>query len=168
MTDDVVVPFDKARKRRFTKGTAAKDAEFEMVSFRAPNTELRRVEEIVAARVDPDLKTRSDVLCDALHSWLDNFFKEHGDEIPSVKDRFVLEHINWIKNSRSADLTFIRSSLKEAVEESNRPLLGVVLFNIMRFQTDVQNDPYGSPTQRSEIQELSDQTKKAIERLDKQ
>src|SRR5271154_4617611 len=42
----------------------------EVVSFRADSFHVRRVDEILAARIDPELKTRSDIMQDALHLWL--------------------------------------------------------------------------------------------------
>jgi hypothetical protein len=166
MTDAVVVPFDKPRKRRFTKGTADKNTEFEMVSFRAPAHELRRASEIAESRIDPDLLTRSDILNDALHWWLQTFFEEHGEEIPKVKDRFLLDNIDRMEEARTKDLEQIRRMFEKAAREANRPLLGVIYFNIHRFITELETDPYASPVQKSEAEELAEKTRATIERID--
>lgn len=168
MTDEVVVPFDKARKRRYTKATASKDEEFVTTSLRVPARDLQRMDEICAARVDSALKTKSDIINDAIHTWMEVFFSEHGGDLPRLNDRFILDNVARIRDARAKDLETITVALEEATREGNRPLLGVVFFNIVRFQSEVSADDLSSPAQKKQADDLAEKTKAAIEKYEKE
>ena len=112
------------------------------------------MDEIVAARSDPQLKTRSDVLNDAVHSWLETFFTEHGDELPRLTDQFVLEQYNWLHSARARDLEMIQENFTQASQENNTALFAIILYSAYRVKADLENDPYGSPVQKTECAKL--------------
>ena len=103
---------------------------------------------------DPQLKTRSDVLNDAVHSWLETFFTEHGDELPRLSDQFALEQYNWLHTARAIDLEMIKENFSQAVTEKNIALFTVILYNAYRLKADLEHDPYGSPVQKIECDKL--------------
>src|SRR5580692_3851340 len=127
MTPDNVISFDKARNRRYTRPSGKQESG--RVSFRGSTTDLRKIDEIVASRVDPELKTRSDVINDALHTWVQVFLDEFGDEFPRMVDTLRLEHINHLAESREKDFEIIRDALNLAVKEGNEKLLSPISFN---------------------------------------
>jgi hypothetical protein len=158
------IPFDKARKRRFTRATSGSKGDFDLVSFRAPSDLLRKVDEIIAARCDPELRTRSDLMNDALHSWMSTFLDENPDLVPAVHDRFMLDRIEWLYASREHDLTTMHDSIRRADRERNLGLFHVILFNLMRFKAELEQDDVASPDQMKRCQEMITEVNKEMER----
>lgn len=147
---DNLIPFDKPKSRRHTRA-ANQSKETDLISFRASTAEVRKMDEIAASRIDPALKTRSDIINDAIHQWLDKFFEENPDGLPMIADRFRLEHLNFLAESRETDLHLIQESTDRALEESNQGMLQPILLNAMRLKNEIENDPYGSPKQKKEL-----------------
>lgn len=67
-----------AGRQRYTKSAVAR-GQTELIQCRADAFHVRRVDEIVASRIDPTLKTRSDVVQDALALWLEDWDKRYPD-----------------------------------------------------------------------------------------
>ena len=110
------------------------------------------MDEIVASRDESELKTRSDILNDAIHEWLAKFLEEHSERFPTMKDRFELEHIKHLYDSRQRDLELIINSTDQAVREDNSGVLRPILYNAVRLMNELKNDPYGSPKQIKDLQ----------------
>jgi hypothetical protein len=141
---DFSIPFDQPRPRRYTtKGQNR--SETDVISCRAPSLLLRQIDEIIASKVEPDLKTKSDVLNDAIKSWLERFYNDHPGELQALKDRFDFSLMKWTYENREADLDEMREWLEVAKKDRNLPLLHVVLLNAHRFKTDLAADGLGSP-----------------------
>jgi hypothetical protein len=158
------IPFDKNRKRRFTRATSGSKSEFDMVSFRAPAEVLRKIDEILAARVDPDLRTRSDVMNDALHSWLSTFVTENPDLVPAVTDRFQLDRIEWLFQARERDIQTMAESIRRAAKERNLGLFSIIMYNLMRFKNELENDNIASTAQVRRCKEMIDEVNGEMER----
>jgi hypothetical protein len=71
---------DLTPRQRYTK-TEVKRGETERIQCRADAFNVRRIDEIVASRIEPTLKTRSDVLNDALSLWLDDWDSKYPDGV---------------------------------------------------------------------------------------
>ena len=166
MVEDNLIPFDRARKRRFTKATAGKDEDFVMTSLRIPSRHLRKLDEICALRVEEYLKTKADCINDAINTWLETFLDEHGEELRGMKNLFQLEDVGRIRDARDRDLELIANNLKISSEEGNRPLLSSVLANAMRVITEITNDPYGSPQQKKQAEKLKENAMEALEKME--
>jgi hypothetical protein len=67
-----------ASRQRYTKDQV-KRGETERVQCRADAFKVRRIDEIVAARIEPELGTRSDVLNDAIDLWLEDWDRRYPD-----------------------------------------------------------------------------------------
>lgn len=150
MSDDVVVPFDKPKNRYYTRASH-QSKETDLISFRAGTTEVRKMDEIAASRVEPELKTRSDIINDAIHTWLNHFLEEHSEDLPSLHDRFQLEHIQHLYDSRQADLDLILKTTDQAIREDNSGVLRPILYNAMRLLNELTNDPFASPKQQNDL-----------------
>lgn len=153
MADDVVVPFDRAKSRYYTRASA-QSRETDPITFRASSSEIRKIDEIVASRIEPELKTRSDVINDALHRWLENFFAEHSDDMPGLADRFRLEHIKHLYDSRQQDIDLLKETLDQAVRENNQGVLQPILYNAMRLKNELEKDPFASPKHIGDVKDL--------------
>lgn len=66
-------------RMRYTAASIRKGEAGEPVSFRPNAFHTRRIDEILAARIDPELRTRSDILHDALHLWLQTWDEQYPD-----------------------------------------------------------------------------------------
>lgn len=72
-------PTEPATEReRYTKAEV-KRGEVEFIGCKAKAIHVRRIAEIVESRVEPELKTKSDVLQDALVMWLEDWDRRHPD-----------------------------------------------------------------------------------------
>ena len=67
-----------AIRQRYTKAQV-KHGQTDLIQCRADAFHVRRVDEIVASRIDPTLKTRSDVMQDALAMWLEDWDRRYPD-----------------------------------------------------------------------------------------
>lgn len=65
-------------RQRYTK-TEVKRGETERIQCRADSFHIRRIDEILAARIDPEFKTRSDVFQDAIAMWLEDWDRRYPD-----------------------------------------------------------------------------------------
>jgi hypothetical protein len=69
---------DSENRQRYTKSDVRR-GQTEFIQCRADSFHVRRIDEIVASRIDPTLKTKSDVLQDALAMWLEDWDKRYPD-----------------------------------------------------------------------------------------
>jgi hypothetical protein len=65
-------------RQRYTKNEV-KRGETERIQCRADSFHIRRIDEILAARIDPEFKTRSDVFQDAIAMWLEDWDHRYPD-----------------------------------------------------------------------------------------
>jgi hypothetical protein len=65
-------------RQRYTK-KEVKRGETEQIQCRADMFNVRRIDEIIAARIEPEIKTRSDVLNDAISLWLEDWDHRYPD-----------------------------------------------------------------------------------------
>jgi hypothetical protein len=161
MPEETVVPFDKGRKRRFTKKTAGSQ-DYDVLSFRAPVGEIRRVDEILGSGTDPELRTRSDVMNDALHWWLEQYLDEHSQEVPRTHDLFVMDHQKWILSHRQEEITTMTEMLEQAIRDGHHSMLNIILFNGYRLKSELEQDQYGSPAQIKKCDEIIEKTRRAM------
>ncbi len=68
----------ESNRQRYTKSDVKRGAT-ELIQCRADAFHVRRVDEIIASRVDPAFKTRSDVVQDALAMWLEDWDRRYPD-----------------------------------------------------------------------------------------
>lgn len=71
---------DTGARQRYTK-SEVKRGETERIQCRADAFQIRRIDEIVASRIDPSFKTRSDVLQDAIAMWLEDWDLRYPDGV---------------------------------------------------------------------------------------
>ena len=159
-----VVPFDRGKKRRITRATASSKLEFDLISFRLPADTLRKMDELVASRFDPELKTRSDCLNDAVHCWMEKILEENSDAVPRLHDSFILGRHRWLYDSRQADIEEMKEMLRRARVENNEPLMQVILFSAYRLKSELDEDHYGSPVQREQCVDFIQTLKKEMEK----
>lgn len=71
---------DTELRPRYNRGNLPK-GQVEHIQCRTNALHVRRIDEIVASRVEPVFKTRSDVLQDAISMWLDDWDQRYPDGI---------------------------------------------------------------------------------------
>lgn len=64
------------------RGELPRGSTGEVTSFRISPEHLAQIQELVAARIDPRLKTASHVFRDAITSWLHSFHSDYSGQIP--------------------------------------------------------------------------------------
>jgi len=158
---DEVIPFDKPRRRSYTKDTSrTPDGDTDVLSFRAPKTIIRRLDELVQSGSDIDLKTKSDALNDALFRWLEWYLEEHQADVPGIHDRFVLDRIGFYFTARERELEMMKSTYDRATRESNDGLFNALFYNLMRFKNELEADPIASPAQLGECNAMIEKIQK--------
>lgn len=68
----------ESNRQRYTKSNVQRGST-EVIQCRADAFHVRRIDEIVASRIDPSFKTRSDVMQDALAMWLEDWDRRYPD-----------------------------------------------------------------------------------------
>jgi Arc/MetJ-type ribon-helix-helix transcriptional regulator len=66
------------KRQRYTKSDVHR-GQTELIQCRADSFHVRRIDEIVASRIDAVLKTRSDVIQDAIALWLEDWDRKFPD-----------------------------------------------------------------------------------------
>jgi hypothetical protein len=110
MAEDVN-PWQLERQHEtFTKSNVQR-GNTEHIQFRADAFHVRRIDEIIASRVDPSFKTRSDVLSDAVVLWLENWDLQHPDGTAGeLHHRFQLDNQ---KRARQYRVEYMESAKEE-------------------------------------------------------
>ena len=67
-------------RQRYTKHDV-KRGQTELIQCRADSFQVRRIDEILACRIEPVFKTRSDVLQDAICMWLEDWDRRYPDGV---------------------------------------------------------------------------------------
>lgn len=152
---DEVIPFDKPRRRSYTKVTSQTgDGDTEVISFRATKSMFRRLDEIVQSGNDVDIKTKSDAMNDALFRWLEWYLEKNQTDVPGIHDRFLLDRIQFYYSARERELVLMKEAFERARQESNDGLFNALLYNMMRFKTELEADPIASPRQLHECNQM--------------
>lgn len=107
----------------------------EHIQFRADAFHVRRVDEIIASRIDPSFKTRSDVLSDSLVLWLENWDLAHPDgEQGQLHYKFQMDKQKRQRESRAEYMDTVKEELAdcrkdadyEGIREITRSLISAV------------------------------------------
>jgi len=77
-TDAFHLDDSELSRQRYTKSNVRR-GETEVIQCRADAFHVRRIDEIVASRIDPAFKTRSDVMQDAIAMWLEDWDRRYPD-----------------------------------------------------------------------------------------
>jgi hypothetical protein len=115
-----VIPIRKARRRRVTARTTKRDSS-EHLQFRLDSKLSDEINQIVASQADPDLKTRSDILHDAVAFWLDEWTDEHPNT--SIARRWRLERRLHARACRDTYLEVTTFGLRRACDEHDDNLV---------------------------------------------
>ena len=67
------------RHANLTQSMKSKGGETERIQCRADAFHVRRMDERLAARLDPEFKTRSDIMQDAIAMWLEDWDRRYPD-----------------------------------------------------------------------------------------
>lgn len=129
-----------AARQRYTKGDV-KRGQTEVVQCRADAFHVRRIDEIVASRIDPSLKTRSDVLQDALAMWLEDWDKRYPDGAGGeLSYQAKLEAMRRKRRYRTDFLTTAEEELRGLREEGDVNGLSGFLQTLLLAQGDFKDD----------------------------
>jgi hypothetical protein len=150
-----VLPFRKARRRRVTARTTKRDST-EHLQFRLDSKLSDEINQIVASQVDADLKTRSDVLHDAVAFWLDEWTDEHPNT--SIARRWRLERRLHARECRDAYLEVTTFGLERACKEHDDDLVREIFIDAhLEMATFLAEK--ASPVEVAELQTIIDLAK---------
>lgn len=127
-------------RQRYTKSDV-KRGQTEVIQCRADSFQVRRVDEIVASRIDPVLKTRSDVLQDALAMWLEDWDRRYPDGAGGeLSYQARLEAQRRKRRYRTDFLATAEDELKGLREEGDITGLSGFLQTLLMAQGDFKDD----------------------------
>lgn len=137
-------------RQRYTKNDV-KRGQTDVIQCRADSFHVRRVDEIVASRIDPSLKTRSDVLQDALAMWLEDWDRRYPDGAGGeLSYQAKLEGMRRKRRYRSDFLMTAEEELKGLREDGDVNGLSGFLQTLLMAQGDFKDDAPGSYLQKIE------------------
>jgi hypothetical protein len=153
-----VIPIRKARRRRVTARTTKRDST-EHWQFRVDSKFADEINQILASQADPDLKTRSDVLHDAVALWLDEWADEHADT--SLARHWRLERRLYARDYRDAYLDRTANALDRAVNEHDDELVKEIFIDAYQ-ETITFAGEKASPVEMALLQKIIDVAKKHL------
>lgn len=130
--------------------------------FRCPEYILRRIDEILAARLDPALKTRSDIFIDAVYLWLTEWDKRNPDGAGGIlRAQFALYVMDIERHVRSDFLDEAKRVITELRQDGDVARLNHMLHHLQMVYSD--NMTSSPQSYIDEIQLLIGQVKRLIE-----
>lgn len=161
---DEITPITAGRKaRRFTIPKTTKTDLTDHVNFRADTKTIRAIDEMVASRFDPELKTRSDVLNDAIFAWVQNnmpaFLQVTGGR---DKEHFGMYARKWIREQRDAELQTMQEEIHIAEAARNISALRKHFIEAYQFLNELNADEDAHPPQIEETQKIITRLKKVL------
>jgi hypothetical protein len=155
-------PFQKPGRRRVT-ARSFESKETHHLQFRCEGQMSRRINEIIALQIDPELRTRSDVLHDAVALWLDSFFLEHPNLEPQ-KNSWDLQKHNAFRILREVELSEMRLTLDRAKKETDKYIVTKLFTNAHKLRGKYVAE-HASPTEMTNIDTFISDTKTALDNL---
>lgn len=144
MTDSGFSPWmledTEAKRDRYTKSDVRR-GNTEVIQCRADAFHVRRVDEIVASRIDPALKTRSDVMQDALAMWLEDWDRRFPDGAGG--ELSYQARIEAMKRKRRYRLDFLETAEEELTglqNDGDVQGLSTFLQTLLLAQGDFKDD----------------------------
>ena len=152
-----VVPI--TRGRRFTTRATVPRGESEFVGFRCAIKRIRQMDEIVASRFFPEIKTRSDILQDAVVMWIDKYYEENPQAPGHLKWQMTRIELN--RTMRDADYEQAERMIRRGIHEKDHTLLVGSLPALHRIRLLFETES-ASPVEMVAIKELIKDTEEAI------
>ena len=127
-------------RQPYTKASV-KRGETTHIQCKADAFLVRRVDEIVASRIDDAFKTRSDVLQDAIAMWVDDWDEHHPDGASGqLSYQSELSRLERASENRTAFLTRADTQLNRLSGEGDRNGLQTYLEVMARARGDFLDD----------------------------
>lgn len=153
-------------RQPYTKASI-KRGETERVQCRADAFLVRRIDEIVASRIDEDFKTRSDILQDAISMWVDDWDNRHPDGMQGqLHYQSELARLERATENRSAFLGRAERQLTQLRNDGDTNGFSTYLSIMFRARGDFLDDapkPFISKMDQfiSEAKRLLDESRHA-------
>jgi hypothetical protein len=129
-----------AARHRYTKSDV-KRGNTEVIQCRADAFHVRRVDEIVASRIDPNLKTRSDVMQDALAMWLEDWDTRYPDGATGeLSYQARIEGMRRKRRFRTDFLETAEEELRSLATDGDTLGLSTLLQTLLLAQGDFKDD----------------------------
>lgn len=154
MTEDNIIHINKGR--RFTTRAKVPRGESEFVGFRCATNRIRQMDEIVASRFFTEIKTRSDILQDAVVMWIDKYY-EDNPEAPGMVMWDVSKR-DLSRTMRDTDFAQAEKIILRAIREDDRQLLMSLLPALHKIRILFDQEE-ASPVEKQAIKELIDRVK---------
>lgn len=106
------------RKRTPYKRIQERKGDSTPVACRCDSFIVRRMDEILATQ-DPDYKTRSDIVQDALALWLEKWDEDHPEMVTALSYQFKVEQMGRRRAARSAFLEVAKTELEGLREDGD-------------------------------------------------
>ena len=150
----------RGRPGKRTRYTQSKSQQTEHISFRAPLSIIREIDEIVAGRYDEFLRTRSDVLNDAVALWLETWFTEHPDKLVTEAREFFLSKRRMERERRDSYIQLLEDELEKAIKDKDAKYLRELFIEVARYRGEAE--AHCSPAQLEQLQKLHDRLKEIL------
>ena len=107
-----IIPMEGKRPRRRINTDIQKGQETVPITFRLNLADLRKIDEFVAGRYDPDVRTRSDILIDALYAYIGMKMVDHPEWFPAgTISAFNIQLSQFSRIRRETEITLLENEL---------------------------------------------------------
>lgn len=125
---------------RYTKSDVRR-GESEHVSSRISSFHMRRIDEIIAARYEPQFKTRTDVIQDAIVMWLEDWDQRYPDGAHGELSAFSeMELQTRRRESRDSFMQFAEKEFEALIDDTDLAGIKRFLITLIKFRTDSPPD----------------------------
>lgn len=132
---------DETLKRQPYVKDQVKRGNTELIQCRADAFHVRRIDEIIAARIDSTFKTRSDVVQDAIAMWLEDWDRRYPDGATGeLSYQARIEAMKRKRRYRADFLTIAEEELHGLQQDGDIQGLGNFLQTILLAQGDFKDD----------------------------
>jgi hypothetical protein len=146
-----ITPITGAPKRQLTTRAKVPRGESEFVGFRCAISRIRKMDEIVASRFYSEIKTRSDILQDAVVMWIDQYY-EDNPTAPGKGD-WDLTRMEIARAVRDSRLEQAERVARRAQDEDDRKTMLKTLPNLHRLRMQFEAED-ASPTEMKRLRHL--------------
>jgi hypothetical protein len=146
---------DKDRVRYFYK----KEDQRTHVNFKAPTHLIRQIDEVVAARLDPRLKTRSDALCEAVAMFC-SVYDNGSPEIEVMARAARMDSMIRKQEYYQRMLDDAEKAANQAASHKNISMLRVIQTTLYRNKQSFVD--MGSQKMVKQLEELIDRVKQYL------
>ena len=153
-----------AGKSGFSTRARVPRGESDLISFRCATKSIRQMDEIVATRDEPDLRTRSDILQTAVIEWIDRYYESHPNG--RGKASWTLQMVALRRERRDLELDHAVREASRARNEEDQSFLQMLLPHSVKMKKWFEEEK-ASPTEMKAVEALIGDVRDALRSLER-